>query len=200
MLKLLFPLPKAITVATSGGVDSMAILDFFKRGHDVTVAFYHHGTENSQRAMEFVANYCYDNKLPFVFGALNDNKPKELSMEEYWRNHRYDFLKNFDYVVTGHHLDDSVETYLWSAMHGKPKVPGLVRGNVHRPFLTTKKSEFIGWCKRHDVPWVEDKSNTDTKYTRNYIRHELMPHALKVNPGLYTTVKKIILNKLSDLS
>jgi tRNA(Ile)-lysidine synthase TilS/MesJ len=44
------------------------------------------------------------------------------------------------------------------------------------------------------VPWVEDDSNTDTCYTRNYIRHELMPHALEVNPGLHKVVKKKVLN------
>jgi tRNA(Ile)-lysidine synthase len=67
-----------------------------------------------------------------------------------------------------------------------------VRGNVLRPFLTTPKTEFISWCERHNVTWSEDISNKDTNYTRNYIRHELMPHALKVNPGLRTTIKKII--------
>lgn len=196
MLKLLFPLPKYITVATSGGVDSMATLDFLSRKHNVTVAFFHHNTETSDNAMEFVARYCNIKKLPMVFGVLHENKNKEQSKEEYWREHRYNFLKDFEYVVTGHHLDDSVETYLWSSLHGKPKVPQLIRGNVYRPFLTTRKSQFIEWCERNNVPWIEDRTNNDTNHTRNYIRHELMPHALKVNPGLYTTVKKIIEKKL----
>jgi tRNA(Ile)-lysidine synthase TilS/MesJ len=81
----------------------------------------------------------------------------------------------------------------FSFLHGKAKLPHrYVRGNVLRPFLTTPKTEFISWCERHNVTWSEDISNKDTNYTRNYIRHELMPHALKVNPGLRTTIKKII--------
>jgi tRNA(Ile)-lysidine synthase len=196
MLKLLFPLPKQITVATSGGVDSMAVVDFLKRKHDVTVAFFNHNTKNSDNAMEFLAKYCYDNNLPIIYGLLNHNKPKELSYEEYWRINRYDFLKDLGYVITGHHLDDCVETYLWSSLNGKPKLPQLVRDNVYRPFLTTRKSEFVKWCERHDVPWIEDTSNNDVKYTRNYIRHQLMPHALKVNPGLHTMIKKMVLKKL----
>lgn len=196
MIKLLFPLPKNVTVATSGGVDSMAVLDFLRRNHDVTVAFFHHNTETSDKAMDFVANYCSDKNLPMTFGVLNSNRDKNQSKEEYWRNHRYDFLKNFEYVVTGHHLDDSVETYIWSSLHGKTKLPQLVRGNVYRPFLTTRKKTLVEWCERHNVPWIEDKTNNDTNYTRNYIRHELMPHVLKVNPGLHTTVKKIIEKKL----
>jgi len=193
MLKLLFPLPKELTVACSGGVDSMAVLDFLRRNHEVTVAFYHHSTPNSDAAYQFVANYCSEHDLPLFFGKLNESKPKELSQEEFWRNKRYDFLRGFDTVITAHHLDDCVETYIWSSLHGKAKLPHrYVRGNVLRPFLTTPKTEFVSWCERHDVKWSEDASNKDTNYTRNYIRHELMPHALKVNPGLRTTVKKIV--------
>lgn len=193
MLKLLFPLPKQITVACSGGVDSMAAVDFLRRKHDVVVAFYHHGTKTSDIAMELVAKYCTDLNIPIFYGMISGEKPKDKSLEEYWRDVRYNFFANCgDTVVTAHHLDDSVETYIWSALHGKPKVPRLVRGNVQRPFLTTPKQKMIDWCKQHNVPWVEDLTNNDTKFTRNYIRHELMPHALKVNPGLNKTVKKIV--------
>jgi tRNA(Ile)-lysidine synthase len=71
----------------------------------------------------------------------------------------------------------------------------MIRNNVLRPFLTTRKSEFIRWCIHHNVPWIEDHSNMDTKYTRNYIRNEMMPHVLKVNPGIHTLVKKIVESK-----
>jgi tRNA(Ile)-lysidine synthase len=77
-------------------------------------------------------------------------------------------------------------------MHGTPKVIPLTRNNVIRPFLTTPKSEFISWCERKELEWCEDLSNQDEKYTRNYVRKHLVPHALKVNPGLHTVVKKII--------
>lgn len=193
MLKLLVPLPKQITVACSGGVDSMAVLDFLSRNHDVTVAFYHHGTKTSDEAMEFVGTYCTDKNIPVFYGMLSGEKPKDKSLEEYWREMRYKFLSNCgDVVVTAHHLDDSVETYLWGCMHGTPKVPQIVRGNVIRPFLTTPKQELVDWCKRKSVPWVEDLSNNNTDFTRNYIRKELMPRALRVNPGLHKVVKKIV--------
>jgi len=196
MIRLLFPLPKQITVAFSGGVDSVAIVDFLSNKHDVTCAFYHHGTENSDRAMEFVAKFCSDRDMPLIYGMISDKSlPKGLSLEEHWRNERYKFLSTLGPVITAHHLDDCVETYIWSALHGTPKVIPFRRNNVLRPFLTTPKQEFVDWCNRKEIVWCYDKSNDETKYTRNYIRHELMPHDLRVNPGLRTVVKKIIENK-----
>lgn len=192
MIKLLFPMPKQVTVAFSGGVDSVAVVDFLSKKHDVTCAFFHHGTENSNRALEFVSRFCTSRNLPMFLGVLNRDKPKDMSYEEFWREERYDYLATLGPVITAHHLDDCIETYLWSSIHGKPKVPNLVRGNVIRPFLTTKKQDFIDWCIRKDLEWCEDLSNEDERYTRNYVRKHLVPHALKVNPGLHKTVKKII--------
>ena len=192
MIKLLVPLPKKVIIACSGGVDSMAVVDFLKRKHDVTVAYFHHGTEHGEKAFKFVAEYCTANELPMMWGQCIREKLKEESQEEYWRNERYRFLSLIGPVITCHHLDDCVETYIWSALHGIPKVIPMVRNNVLRPFLTTRKDEFKSWCIRHDVPWIEDESNQDVKYMRNYVRNVLMPQALHVNPGLHTLVKKIV--------
>ncbi len=196
MIKLLFPLPKQVTVAFSGGVDSVAVADFLSKKHDVTCAFYHHGTENSNRALKFVSQFCTERNLPMFLGVLNRDKPKDMSYEEFWREERYQYLATLGPVITAHHLDDCVETYLWSALHGTPKVPKLIRGNVLRPFLTTPKSELVDWCKRKGLVWCEDLSNEDERYTRNYIRKNVMPHALHVNPGLNKVIKKIILRSL----
>ena len=197
MIKLLFPLPKQITIAFSGGVDSVAVADFLSKKHDVTCAFYHHGTENSERAWAFVSKFCTERRLPLLVGVLNNTKPKKMSCEEFWRTERYKFLNELNMpIITAHHLDDCVETYIWSALHGTPKIPNLVRGNVLRPFLTTPKNEFIDWCNRKDLEWCEDLSNDDERYTRNYIRKHIVPKALVVNPGLHKTVKKMIEKKL----
>lgn len=193
MIKLLFQLPKEITVALSGGVDSVAVADFLSRKHNVSCAFFHHGTENSEKAYNFVVEFCSNRKLPLFVGFINKEKPKKESMEEHWRNQRYGFFDSLDStIVTAHNLDDCVETYLHGCLNGQPKVIPAKRNNVVRPFLTTPKTEFVSWCMRKDIQWCEDSSNRDTKYTRNYIRHELMPHALAVNPGLFTVVKKIV--------
>lgn len=196
MIKLLYPLPRQLTVAFSGGLDSVAVVDFLSRNHDITCAFFHHNTENSEQAMKFVAHFCADRNLPLLFGTCKTEKDKKESMEEYWRRERYGFLEELGPVVTAHHLDDCVETYVWSALHGTPKVIPLVRKNVIRPFLTTPKSEFRNWCDRNNLKWCEDLSNEDTKYMRNYVRKYIIPHALQVNPGLGTVVKKVVEKQL----
>lgn len=196
MIKLLVPLPKKVIVACSGGVDSMAVLTFLRKKHDVTCAFFHHGTETSDKAMKVVASFCTANNVPMMFGNLwKTEKPKNKSQEEYWRDMRYKFFDSINTtmpIITCHHLDDCVETYIWSSLHGNAKVIPIRRKNVIRPFLTTRKQEFVDFCQRFCIPWAEDESNKDNTYMRNYIRNEMMPHALKVNPGLHKVVKKMV--------
>ena len=181
MIRLLTQLPRSITVAFSGGIDSVAAVDFLRRSHVITCAFFHHRTENSTKAHQFVTQFCEERNLPLVVGILNKEKPKTKSMEEHWRDERYKFFDNFGTVVTAHHLDDCIETYLFSTMHGEPKLIPMIRKNVVRPFLTTPKLEFFNWVMRKDLPFCHDTSNDDDKYKRNYIRKHVVPQAYMVN-------------------
>ena len=194
MIRLLVPVPRHVTIAFSGGVDSVAAVDFLSKNHNVTCAFFHHRTENSTKAHKFVSEFCEDRKLPLVVGILNKDKPKGKSIEEHWRDERYKFLNNFPTVVTAHHLDDCIETWLWSSMHGKPTLISHTRGNIIRPFLTTPKSEFFNWCMRKNLSFCYDTSNDDDSYTRNYIRKYIVPHAFHVNLGLDKVVKKLVID------
>ena len=192
MIRLLGKLPLKCTVAFSGGVDSVAVADFLIRGRrEVTLAFFHHGTKASDEAESFVKKFADDRSLPVIVGRLRDQRPSGLSQEEHWRNERYGFLeKTGDVVVTAHHLDDAVETWLFTAIHGESRLIPYRRGKVIRPFLATPKSELIAWCARRGLDWVEDSSNLDTTYMRNLIRHKIVPEALQVNPGLRTVIRK----------
>ena len=194
MIQLLHKLPRTLTVAFSGGVDSVAVLDFLSKNHEVDAAFFHHGTDNSDNAFDFVWNFCRDRDITMTVGYIRNEKPKELSWEEHWRNERYAFLENFEYVVTGHHLNDCIETYILGTMHGTPKVIPDTRKNVHRPFLLNPKQEFIDWCNRKELNWCQDYSNENTDYMRNYIRKYVVEHAYHINPGIEKVVKKLILN------
>lgn len=189
MIKLLGKLPANPVIALSGGVDSMAVADFVSRSRSVQCAFFHHGTEVSAQAEQVVIRYCRQRGWPLFQGYLTKQRPDDISPEEHWRNERYEFLDGFQCdVITAHHLDDCVETYLWSTLHGTAKVIPYRRNRVIRPFLLTKKQDLVNWAWDNDVPWIEDSSNSDTKYMRNYIRHNIVPHALNVNPGLAKVV------------
>ena len=190
MIKVLGSLPRKLTVALSGGIDSMVLLDFLKRNHDIDAAFFNHGTENSIRAEQFLVDYCEKNRVRLYVGTINTTRPTKQSPEEHWREERYNFLNQFDTVVTAHHLDDVAETWVWSSLHGTSSLIPYRRGNVIRPFLLNRKYELEDWARRKNVKWIEDVSNNDTRYTRNFIRHKLMADVLRVNPGIHTMLRK----------
>jgi tRNA(Ile)-lysidine synthase len=200
MIKVLGKIPHSVFVACSGGVDSMAALDFLRRRHDVVAIFVHHGTINSTQGQKVVAEYCSQHDIP-MFSSFIDMSKKSASdsPEEFWREQRYhefDLLKMP--VVTAHHLDDCVETYVWSMCHGTAKIIPYQRNLVIRPFLLNTKTQLESWCQRHAVPWCEDTSNRDTRYRRNLVRHEIMPKILQVNPGIHKVVRRIVEKKFEE--
>ncbi len=165
---------------------------------NVECAFFNHGTPECDNAEKFVIDFCQKNNTILHIGKISTDRGSK-SLEEHWRDERYAFLSQFETVVTGHNLDDCVETYLWSMMHGAAKVIPLYRNNIVRPFLTTSKKNFIKYCNLKNQEWYEDKSNVDQKHMRNYVRHTLLPNALHVNPGLHKVIKRIVEKKIAEL-
>ena len=205
MIKLIGDIrPHQITgVALSGGVDSMALLSFLrnKRPKAVTAYFYDHGTKASRIARQFVTDYCHKEGIDLNIGILDAEKPKRDSWEEFWRDQRYDWLfeqaciLNERFIATAHHLNDVAETYVWGMAHGNPRFihyrkPGYFDSPIIRPLLLTPKSELEAWCKRHSVPYIQDESNSNVSFTRNRIRHNIVPEMLQVNPGFLKSVEK----------
>ncbi len=192
MLRFMGKLPRKCTIAFSGGIDSVAIADFLMNGkRDITLAFFHHGTVNSERAIGFVEKFAQERKLELKVGRLGCEKPKGVSPEEFWRNERYSFLGSVgEPVITGHHLGDAIETWIFTSLHGESKLIPYSRGNVIRPFLVSPKDEIKSWVAKRNLSWIEDESNSDPKYMRNHIRMNIVPEALKVNPGLGKVLKK----------
>jgi len=202
MLKLQGHISRSIAIACSGGVDSMVIADFLSNNHDVTLLYFNHGTTTGDVAQAFLEQHAHDNNLKLRIGEIADPRaPKGKSTEEHWRTERYKWLDeqaqqlNTE-IVTGHHLDDCVETWIWSSLHGTGKIVPYRRNQVIRPFRLNTKEQFYKWAEKYSIDFIEDPSNTNTKYMRNYVRHELMPHALRVNPGLHKVVRKKVLTEV----
>jgi tRNA(Ile)-lysidine synthase len=195
MIRLLGKIPNDnFYVACSGGVDSMVILDFlFNGGYKPKVAHFDHLTEHGAQARTFVREQCKKYGVEMHVDCPARKRDVDESQEEYWRNERYRFFESLDGpVITAHHLDDAVEWWLFTSMHGWPKLIPYERNNVIRPFLLTEKEELRSWAVRKGVEVIEDPSNHDTKYMRNLIRHRIVPNALVVNPGLRKVVRKEI--------
>ena len=117
-------------------------------------------------------------------------------MEEFWRDERYNFFNriNTEFLITCHHLDDAVETWVMTAMHGLCKlIPYHRKPNIYRPFLMTSKKSIKEYAIKNKLEWIEDPTNLRTEYIRNHIRHSMMPGILKINPGIRTVIRKKII-------
>jgi len=193
MIRIIGKIPSTITIACSGGIDSMVFTHFLLQGRKkVNLAYFNHDTQHSHKAQKFVENYANDNNLNLFIGRVKGTKGKR-SLEEFWRDERYDFLQRIgsDYTITCHHLDDCVETWLMSAFHGQCKlIPFQRNENIFRPFLLTSKKVIKDYAERKGVEWCEDPSNQKTNFMRNHVRHKVMPQVLMVNPGIRNTIRK----------
>jgi len=199
---LLGDIPKGpVWVACSGGIDSVFAADFLRQvpSRDIGLAYFNHGTNYSTDAEALVTRLADHWRLPLKIGRIAETQvPPKISQEEHWRNERYAFLDTFAApVITGHNLDDNVETWLWTSCHGTPHVIPYQRNNVIRPFMLVRRADIQKWAVRKEMMWIDDPSNMDLRFMRNYIRHRLLPHALKVNPGLHQVVARKVRETLS---
>ena len=198
MTDALPPRGERVVCAVSGGADSMCLLHLtWSQGCDVTCAHFEHGIrgEESLRDARFVESWCLEHGIPFVLGrgdAPGYAEQNGLSLEEAARELRYDFLYKTaeacgaDRILTAHNLDDNAETLLFNLIRGSGTA-GLCgiprsRGKLLRPLLHVSRTEIEAYLKENKVPHVEDSSNESDDYTRNLIRHRVMPLLLKINP------------------
>lgn len=192
MIHILGKIPNRVFIACSGGVDSMVALDFLLNGrYKPIVINFNHSTEFGNKAAQFLKERCKELGVQFLIQKIERERNKKESVEEYWRTERYKFFDSIPgEIVMAHHLDDAVEWWIFSSLHGNGRLIPYRRNNVIRPFLLTKKSEIVSWADRKGVKYLDDPGNTDEKYMRTIVRHKIMPQALKVNPGLHSVVRK----------
>jgi tRNA(Ile)-lysidine synthetase-like protein len=176
----------------------MVALHYFKKGRkEVIPLFFHHGTQTSEDAKNFLISQNIEN---LQIGSLNSNIPKGKSLEEYWRDERYKFLNQFNDapVITCHHLDDQVETWIYRSFWGEGALIPYRNKNIIRPFLLTKKIEIEAYATRHNIAFSQDNSNFDTDYMRNRIRHNVIKEALIISPGIYKIIRDKVRKNFSE--
>ena len=193
MIKIQGKLPRNITLAYSGGVDSRVMFEFLKKNHQIHLIHVNHGDEASEKEAENLRKLKTGRSVKITSIDAKYNIPNGESREHFWSKVRKEKLKDFGDVIMCHHLDDCVETWIASSLKGNPTIIPYRSGNIIRPFRMTSKDDILSYAKRHKIKWVEDKSNSNPEYSeRSYIRNVLMPHALRVNPGLKKTVMKLV--------
>jgi tRNA(Ile)-lysidine synthase len=197
MLRQLFNIDKStrFILACSGGPDSMAIADFYHKGHkSFMLAYFNHGTSHADEMGAIVKQFAEDKKITYVSSGLSRDRNNKESIEEFWRNERYYWLASFKLpIVTAHHLDDVLETWIFSSLHGNPKIIYPKQNNLWHPFLLNEKFRLLEWCMKNNIKYFNDQSNLDVSRPRNRIRHNIVSEALLVNPGLRKVLKKKIL-------
>ena len=187
--------------AFSGGADSASLLVFLKELSselhiEVCAAHLNHGIRGSEakRDEEFCVSFCEELGIPLEVDevdVLGEAARRGAGLEECAREMRYAFLDEAakklqcNKICTAHHADDNIETVLLHIIRGTG-LRGLtgiasVRGNIVRPLLTLRKSELVSALDEAGIDYVHDSTNDETEYTRNYIRHNLLPHIYKLN-------------------
>ena len=189
---------KKLLLAVSGGIDSMVLLDlFYKLRFDICVVhcnFQLRGKESDADEM-LVRETCQDSYIPYFiesFDTLEFAKENKLSIQLAARKLRYDWFQEiislgFDYVLTAHHLDDNVETFLinftrGTGLEGLTGIPAQ-NGNIIRPLLPFSREEIENYAQANQIQWREDSSNASDKYFRNKLRHNIVPTLKELNTG-----------------
>lgn len=193
----LFNKGETIAVALSGGKDSVALLYSLlsvkdKLGIIVKAVNIEHGIRGatSKRDSMFVADLCQKLSVPlktYQLDCVKFSEENRYGIEEGARIARYDCFKSAigegfcDKVATAHHLSDSVETLLFNLFRGA-SLSGMTgiksernNGKIIRPFADTPKSEIEKYVADNGLPFVDDETNFESVYSRNYIRNEIMP-------------------------
>ena len=209
-----------LIVAVSGGCDSVALLHLLTRLRgplklELHVASLDHGLRGAagRSDLAFVGELAAAWGMPRTLAQVDVPRLSRawgMGIEAAARRARYDFLarvarqEDSQHVILGHHADDQAETVLMNIVRGSglrglggmrlvaplPNHPDL---KSIRPLLSVTRAELEQYCEAHSLPYRQDESNWDTRYGRNFLRHEVMGKLSRLNPAVTSA-----LNRLAD--
>jgi tRNA(Ile)-lysidine synthase len=204
LLAVMGQLPRArkIWVGFSGGVDSTALLLALHQagsalGAPVHAIHFHHGLNpGADSWLDHCSKFCSERKIPFVSQYLEIHTSGGASTEEASRDARYQAVAELlgcdEIYLTAHHADDQAETLFLNLMRGSgieglagiPPLRKLGSGQVARPLLQWGRADLEDYLRRQGVNWMEDPSNRDLSFDRNYLRNQLFPMLNSRWPGV----------------
>lgn len=209
----LFSAGDRLLLALSGGADSCVLAHLLHTGGYIfAVAHVNHGLrgEASDADAAFCRARAAQYNVPYFeihFSDLAATIPADESLQSHARNRRYSFLhetaaaNGYTHILTAHHFDDRLETFFMHALRGSG-VSGLrsilpVNGNVVRPLLFATRAEVEQYAAMNNITYREDESNAEDHYTRNKIRHHLLPALQQISKS-YVSGFSAVFENLRD--
>lgn len=211
--------PAVLLCALSGGADSIVLTHCAKAlGYQVYAAHLNHRLrgDESTRDEQFVRNFCVSYGIPLAVESVDigaEAAARGIGVEECGREVRYAFLERQAsllsetlgepvWIVTAHTLSDNAETLLMNLTRGAG-LSGLSgippkRGNILRPLLGTTRTAVEEYSNRMGLEFVVDSTNEDVMYTRNRLRHTVIPLFLQMNPSFERTVGRTLQSLRED--
>lgn len=199
---------KKLLITVSGGIDSIVLTHLLSHlNYDISIAhcnFQLRGIESSldEESVKALAKNLKISIHTTSFETESYAKKHQLSIQLAARELRYKWFEkirvenSYDYILTGHHKNDVLETFLINLTRGTG-LDGLtgipqVNGVIVRPMLTLTRDEIKTYAVKNNIHWREDKSNASTKYVRNKIRHQVIPVLQELNPSLLDTFESTL--------
>lgn len=219
------PLDRAgvqLLVGVSGGPDSLCLLHLLKEMYSpsflIAVHLNHQLRQAATAEADAVANIARDWGITAVMGEADVDALSQrlgLSVEEAGRAARYQLFAqvaaehHVSYAAVGHHADDQVETVLMRLLRGAglaglramrpvspmPTAPAVT---LLRPLLAISRIEIVAYCRKHQLPFVDDASNQDVEFFRNRIRHKLVPELVRFSPQIKTHMRQLAAISAAD--
>lgn len=208
---------KKLLLAVSGGLDSMVLVHLFQQlNYEIVVLhcnFQLRGLESFED-QQFIQEYSNTNAIPFVFTQFDTEAfaaDFKVSIQVAARELRYSWfyeqlaIQKGDFILTAHHADDNLETFLINLSRGTglEGLTGIPAQNekVIRPLLSFSRQQIEVYASVNKLKWREDSSNASDKYLRNKIRHHLVPLLKELNPNFISSFEKTqsFLSEAQDL-
>jgi len=199
---------KKLLVASSGGIDSMVLTHLLsKLDYQISLAHcnFHLRGKESDLDETFVVQTAKSIQIPhhiISFDTKEYAKEKNISIQMAARDLRYTWFEkllqnqDLDFLLTAHHADDNLETFLinfsrGTGLEGLTGIPAI-NNKIIRTLLPFSRKEIEQYAKENKISWREDQSNKETKYLRNKLRHELIPLLKELNPSLLESFNKTV--------
>ncbi len=185
-------------IAVSAGLDSMVLVDLCRKlsiNFSIIHCNFRLRDKESEAETQFLTQFCEENNIEVFTNYFNTKEyalKNQLSIQVAARNLRYTWFEeilqkhHFNYLLTAHHANDSLETFLINLSRGTG-IEGLTgipeRNNyIIRPLLPFSRKQILEYAQENNLKWCEDSSNNQDKYLRNNIRHNVIPKLEELNP------------------